>query len=62
MDIARVLLLAHAVSAFDFEWHATQEPPGISTVGWTTYQAGQPPAPYISTGGAGDLPRSAGTR
>ena len=52
MGIARVLLLAHAVSAFDFQWHATQEPPGTSTVGWTTYQAGQPPAVTDGAGGA----------
>ena len=52
MGIARVLLLAHAVSAFDFEWHATQEPPGTSSVGWTTYQAGQPPAVTDGAGGA----------
>ena len=54
MAIARVLLLAHAVSAFDFEWHATQEPPGGSTVGWTTYegQVGGPPAVTDGAGGA----------
>ena len=49
-----MLLLAHAVSAFDFEWHATQEPPGGSTVGWTTYegQVGGPPAVTDGAGGA----------